>query len=61
MIFGLWRTVLRLGLALLAALVLYIVVTGVQVWLTSRQYARARPGPSWSWARPSTTGCPRRT
>jgi uncharacterized SAM-binding protein YcdF (DUF218 family) len=44
MIFSLWRTVLRLGLALLAALVLYIVVTGVQVWLTSRQYSPRQAG-----------------
>src|ERR1700691_4907279 len=44
MIFSLWRTALRVVLALFAAFVLYIVVTGVQVWLTSREYAPRQAG-----------------
>jgi uncharacterized SAM-binding protein YcdF (DUF218 family) len=44
MIFGFWRLALKIILALCAALVLYIVVTGVQVWLTSRRYEPHQAG-----------------
>jgi uncharacterized SAM-binding protein YcdF (DUF218 family) len=44
MIFGVWRLVFRIVLALFAALVLYFVVTGVQVWLTSRRYDPQQAG-----------------
>jgi uncharacterized SAM-binding protein YcdF (DUF218 family) len=37
-IFGLWRLALKIFLGLCAVVVLYIAVTGVQVWLTSRLY-----------------------
>lgn len=44
MIFGIWRVALKIVAALVAALVLYIVVTGVQVWLTSRHYEPRQAG-----------------
>jgi len=44
MIFCFSRLALKLILALCAALVLYIVVTGVQVWLTSRHYEPHQAG-----------------
>jgi uncharacterized SAM-binding protein YcdF (DUF218 family) len=44
MIFGLWRLALKIFLALCAAVVLYIVVTGFQVWLTSRRYEPHQAG-----------------
>jgi len=44
MIFGLWRVALKIVLALFAAIVLYVAVTGVQVWLTSRLYEPHRAG-----------------
>ncbi|HXQ18721.1 MAG TPA: YdcF family protein [Acidimicrobiales bacterium] len=44
MIFGIWRVALKIVAALVVAVVLYVVVTGVQVWLTSRLYEPRHAG-----------------
>ena len=55
------RWALRIGVVVLAAIVLYFGVTLVQVWLTSCRSIRIRREPSSSWARLSPTACPHQT
>ena len=62
MLLGPLRLVFKILFLLVLAVVVYFVVTLVQVWLTSRATTtRVQRRPLSSWARPSTTACRRRT